>query len=346
MSELSLRLPVLDIGRLDAEREAFLADLGRAARDVGFFYLVGHGIPVSLQRGIMAAARQFFALPEREKLAIEMVRSPHFRGYNRIGAELTGGLPDWREQIDIGAERPVVPAGPGVPPWARLHGPNQWPLALPELRPVAEEWLAETTSLGIRLLKAFALILGQRESVFEPIYTPAPHLLLKLIRYAGRDVAQGDQGVGAHKDGGFLTLLLQDGQRGLQVAGPDGGWIDAAPVPGSFIVNIGELLELASDGYLKATLHRAVTPPAGAERVSVAFFLGANLDASAPQLTLPPELAARARGVTRDPANPLLREVGLNALKSRLRSHPDVAQRHHADLLAAQKGEVGSRVDA
>jgi isopenicillin N synthase-like dioxygenase len=106
---------------------------------------------------------------------------------------------------------------------------------------------------------------------------------------------------------------------------------------GSFVVNIGELLELASNGYLKATVHRVIAPPATTDRLSVAFFLGANLNAEVPLLTLPPALAAQARGVTRDPANALLRNVGLNVLKGRLRSHPDVAERHYADVIAAQR---------
>jgi isopenicillin N synthase-like dioxygenase len=105
--------------------------------------------------------------------------------------------------------------------------------------------------------------------------------------------------------------------------------------PGSFVINIGELLELASDGYLTANVRRAVTPPAGSERLSIAFFLGANLDARVPLLDLPADLAAKRHGVTRDPSNPLIREVGINALDSRLRSHPDVAQRHHADLVSS-----------
>jgi hypothetical protein len=96
-------------------------------------------------------------------------------------------------------------------------------------------------------------------------------------------------------------------QSGLQVEAADGNWIDAPPLDGSFVVNIGELLELASDGYLKATVHRVFTPPATTDRLSVAFFLGANLNAQVPLLTLPQALAAQARGVTRDPANPLIR---------------------------------------
>jgi len=319
-------IPRLDLSRLD------LAELRAAARDVGFFYLTGHGVDASLLRELVLVARRFFALPEPDKLAIEMVNSPHFRGYNRVAQERTRGAPDWREQIDIGAERAALPRSADLPPWHRLQGPNQWPVALPELRPLVLLWQQAALEVLSRLLRAFALALGQAEDALLPLYGNEPHHMVKLIRYPGRGTTESDQGVGAHKDSELLTLLLQDHVGGLQVETPE-GWVDVVPQPGTFVVNIGELLELASDGYLRATLHRVVAPPAGSERVSVAFFLGARLDATVPLLQLPPPLAAQARGPESDPYNPLFRNVGQNYLKGRLRSHPDVARRHHSDLI-------------
>jgi isopenicillin N synthase-like dioxygenase len=328
-------LPILDLSRLDAApaaRAAFLSELRETAHNVGFFYVTGHGIDPELIQQVLTLSRRFFALPEADKLAIEMVNSPHFRGYNRQGQEFTRGQRDWREQVDIGAERPALPRDAGLPPWSRLQGPNQWPAALPDLKDTIIRYQQAAEQVAIRILKAFAVALGQDENVFAPIYTPDPNILLKTVRYPGRDQTESDQGVGAHKDGGFVTVLLQEAQAGLQVE-LDGAWIDAPPIPGTFVVNIGELLELASNGYLRATVHRVITPPAGKDRLSVAFFFGANLNSTVPVLTLPPELALEARGVTQDPLNPLFHQVGRNNLKSRLRSHPDVAQRHHADLL-------------
>ena len=328
-------IPLLDLSRFDAgepTRTNFLSELRRAAHDVGFFYLAGHGIDPELLRALIDSSRRFFALPEADKQAIEMVNSPHFRGYTRVAWERTRGAPDWREQIDIGAERPTAGTNSDAPAWTRLQGPNQWPAALPELRPLVLQWHAAATQVLLRLLRAFALALGQSESVLEPIYRDDPHVLAKLIRYPGRDATTGDQGVGAHKDSGLLSLLLQDEQQGLQVETAD-GWVDVTPRPGTLVVNLGEILELASDGYLRATLHRVITPPAGAERISVVFFLGARLDSTVPLLVLPPELAAQARGPERDPNNRLFRDVGQNYLKGRLRSHPDVAHRYYADLL-------------
>ncbi|WP_281062441.1 2-oxoglutarate and iron-dependent oxygenase domain-containing protein, partial [Mesorhizobium sp. M1C.F.Ca.ET.144.01.1.1] len=98
-----------------------------------------------------------------DKLAIEMVKSPQFRGYTRAGGELTRGKADWREQLDIGVERTTISQGPGVPAWTRLQGPNQWPAALPDLKPALLAWQAKATGVAIRLLKAFALSLDQPE---------------------------------------------------------------------------------------------------------------------------------------------------------------------------------------
>ncbi len=326
------RVPQLDLRRFDAgeaARVVFLEELRAAA----------HGVETALLHDLMQTTRRFFALPEADKLAIEMINSPHFRGYNRVASERTRGLPDWREQIDIGAERPARPRDTESPVWSRLRGPNQWPATLPELRPVVTRWQAAAMQVLTRLLRAFALALGQPADALEPLYRDDPHYLIKLIRYPGHDAAvSARQGVGAHKDAGLITLLLQDDQGGLQVETPR-GWIDVPPRAGTFVINIGELLELASDGYLRATMHRVITPPSGIERISAAFFLGARLDATVPLLHLPPTLATQARGPEHDPQNPLFREVGLNYMKGRLRSHPDVAERHHADLLKSEKSQ-------
>jgi isopenicillin N synthase-like dioxygenase len=328
-------LPILDLSRFQSpgdDRAAFLTELGEVARSTGFFYLTGHGVSPALGERAFALSRRFFALPAADKRAIAMVNSPHFRGYTDAGGEYTRGKPDWREELDIGLEVEAHPAQPGDPAWRRLRGPNQWPAVLPEFRPVLLHWQDEMIRVAATLLKAFALALHQPEDVFDSALTETPNVLLKTIRYPGRHETLDDQGCGPHKDGGLLTLVRQDRVGGLQVE-TDAGWVDAPPVPGTFVVNIGEALELASDGYLRATVHRVVTPPAGDDRLSLAFFLGAGLESTVPRLTLPPELAALALGPERDPDNPLFYDVGRNVLKGRLRSHPDVARRFYADVL-------------
>ncbi|HKV21904.1 MAG TPA: 2OG-Fe(II) oxygenase family protein, partial [Mycobacterium sp.] len=142
--------------------------------------------------------------------------------------------------------------------------------------------------------------------------------------------AETSQGVGAHKDSGVLTLLLvEPDSRGLEVELGNDHWIDVPPVRGAFIVNIGELLEVASGGYLRATRHRVIAPAPGTDRVSIPYFLNPALDALVPVITLPPELAALSRGVETDPDNPIFNTYGENAWKSRTRAHPDVAELHH-----------------
>ncbi|WP_297202721.1 isopenicillin N synthase family oxygenase [uncultured Pluralibacter sp.] len=328
-------LPILDLARYRdaAQKSRFLTDLRRAARDIGFFYLVNHGVDDTQQHGLQQLARAFFALDEAQKQQVAMIHSPHFRGYNRAAAELTRGQPDWREQFDIGAERPALALADDSPRWQRLQGPNQWPAALPELKTRLLAWQQAMTGVSITLLQAFAEALQLPASAFDRLYADSPNQHIKLIRYPGQAETGSAQGVGAHKDSGFLSFLLQDQQRGLQVEAAPDRWIDAAPLAGSFVVNIGELLELATNGYLRATVHRVVSPPADAERLSIAFFLGAQLDATVPVFTLPAGLAREARGPDSDPHNPLLREVGWNYLKGRLRSHPDVAARYYPDLL-------------
>lgn len=335
MSDLSL--PVLDLSQLDAGPEAaerFRDDLRRATHDVGFFYLTGTGVTPELEARLHRTARAFFALPEADKLAIENIHSPHFRGYTRVGGERTQGQVDWREQIDIGPERDAV-TDPGAPDFARLIGPNLWPAAQPELREVATEWQEHLAGVARKLLRAWALALGAEESYFDRHFGE-PSTLLKIVRYPGTDAPEPQQGVGAHKDSGVLTLLwVEPGKGGLQVE-RDGAWVDAPSVPGAFVVNIGEMLEYATGGYLIATNHRVVSPRLPDDRISVPYFFNPALDSKLPLIELPAELAAQARGVTQDPTNPIHALYGENALKSRLRAHPDVASIHHPDLVAAR----------
>ncbi|MGF6438198.1 isopenicillin N synthase family dioxygenase [Kosakonia cowanii] len=335
-------LPVLDLARYtsSAERDAFLADLRHAARDIGFFYLINHGVDDALQHAVQREARRFFALTEAQKEQVAMIHSPHFRGYNRAASEITRGQPDWREQFDIGAERPALLLSESDPRWRRLQGPNLWPEALPTLKPALLDWQRAMTSMALRLLRAFAEALQLPADAFDALYGSKPNEHIKLIRYPGQHATQSAQGVGAHKDSGFLSFLLQDEQKGLQVEVAPDRWIDAAPRAGSFVVNIGELLELATNGYLRATVHRVVSPPADRERLSIAFFLGAQLEANVPLYTLPPHLAEEARGPESDPLNPLLRDVGWNYLKGRLRSHPDVAERYYRDVLRSRTEQL------
>ncbi len=318
-------LPVVD---LRASSGQLRERLREAAHEVGFFYLIGHDVPDALVGRVLEVACRLFELPQADKDAVAMVRSPHFRGYTRLGGELTRGEVDWREQIDIGPERPPI-GGPGKPDYLWLQGPNQWPAGLPELPGIIEEWDAALSSVARTLLRHWAASLGSPPEVFDSAFAETPATLIKIVRYPAR--AASSQGVGAHRDAGVLTLLLAEpGSRGLQVRrarGSQQGWIDVPPLEGAFIVNIGELLEVATGGYLKATEHRVNLQGPAAERISVPYFFNPRLDAQIPVLSLPDELAVCA-DKSNDPSDPIFSVYGRNAWKSRLRAHPDVAAAH------------------
>ena len=262
---MAAMLPVLDLAEADAEPAEFRARLREAAHDAGFFYLVGHGVRQAQVDQVLGLARDFFALPVDAKNEISQLKSPQFRGYSRIGGELTNGKVDWREQIDIGPERPVIDGAEGY--W-RLQGPNLWPSTPSGFRAAFEEWDTALSVVGLRLLRHWAVSLGAAEDTFDPAFTDRPATLIKVVRYPG--TSNTPQGVGAHKDSGVLTLLVVEAEsEGLQVELSVGEWVDVPPLAGAFIVNIGELLEVATGGYLRATRHRVLAPQPGSDRVSI-----------------------------------------------------------------------------
>lgn len=318
-------LPILDLRDADTDPATFRAALREAAHDDGFFYLTGHGVPQEAFDEVLRLAREFFALPDEVKNEISQLQSPQFRGYSRLGGELTNGRVDWREQIDIGPEREVVPDAEGY--W-HLQGPNLWPSRPEGFREAFEAWGETLSQVGLRLLRHWSVSLGAPESFFDTAFEHLPATLIKVVRYPGSP--DRTQGVGAHKDSGVLTLLLvEPGSEGLEVETSAGEWLEVPPVDGAFVVNIGELLEVATGGYLRATQHRVRAPRPGTDRVSIPFFLNPALDAVIPIIELPPELAALSRGVEADPNNPIFNTYGENAWKSRTRAHPDVAHLHH-----------------
>jgi isopenicillin N synthase-like dioxygenase len=323
-------LPVIDLVAIQREDANEIDRLRSALHEAGFLYLSGHGFAPELVDRMFGLARQFFALPLADRMAIENVHSPHFRGYTSVGNEYTQGHADQRDQIDLANEREALVLSDDDPKYLRMIGPNQWPAALPELRPVVLEWFVEAKRVTVALLRGVSLALGQPADFFDPWFDDFTHDHMKIIRYPGRQSREGDQGVGSHKDYGWIALLLQDDLGGLQVQTLDGEWLDAPPLPGTFVINIGEMLEIVSGGYMRATVHRVVSPDTTRDRISIPFFPG--LDAVVPVVELPTGLAAQARGIEQDPANPMSSTYGENAIKGWLRAHPRVAERWWADV--------------
>ena len=339
-------LPTLDISDYlanpDSEQaRSFVNKLRETSHGIGFFYLVGHGVAVESDRNVMAMANRFFELPLAEREAIAIARSPHFRGYTLLKSEMTAGKQDWRDQIDIGPESPVRATDPGDPPWLKLIGPNQWPQSLPEMPGVISAWMKQMQSVGVSLMQAMAEGLEKPRDYFDDRMSPDPYTRVKVIRYPpqeNQNVEEGDeeQGLGLHHDSGILTLILQDAVPGLQVMSK-GRLIDVEPMPGAYVINLGEMLQSATSGYLKATKHQVVRPTDGRHRISIAFFLNPRLDARFEPFDLPEALASEATGGQNsdgemDPDDPVFATFGANTLKIRMRAHPDVSAAHYAGI--------------
>jgi len=282
-------LPVIDLAGPD-----LAGAIEKACRATGFFYVTGHGVPLSLRQELDAASREFFALPEAAKLEIEMARGGQaWRGYFPVGAELTSGVPDRKEGLYFGVERPA-----GRP----LHGPNLFPRQVPELRDVVLTWIDELTRVGQTVLRGVAASLDLDADYFAAGYTADPTVLFRIFHYPPAPPDDTGWGVGEYTDYGLLTLLAQDDNGGLQVHTPD-GWLDAPPIPDTFVCNIGDMLERLTGGWYRSTPHR-VRNTSGRDRLSFPFFLDPAFDAEVPPL---PDRAATDAGGRRrwDGTSPL-----------------------------------------
>ncbi|HYO54242.1 isopenicillin N synthase family dioxygenase [Archangium sp.] len=276
-------VPLIDVRALVepsssvAARRAAAARIGAACRESGFFYVTGHGVDEGLQAHLEDLSRRFFALPLEDKMAIRMARGgPAWRGYFPVGGELTSGRPDRKEGLYFGAE--LGPEHPRVRAGTPLHGPNLFPSEPPGLREAVLDYMAALTRLGHSLMAGIAISLGLDEDYFAVRYTADPLVLFRIFNYPpGPDTAEDGQpvwGVGEHTDYGVLTILKQDEAGGLQVKSRADGlvrWIEAPPVPGSFVCNIGDMLDRMTRGVYRSTPHR-VRNRAGRDRLSLPFF--------------------------------------------------------------------------
>lgn len=280
---MSERLPVIDMAALFDAADA--AGRGRVAADIrtaceahGFFYLVGHGVTAEVMAELEAESRRFFARPLAEKMAISMERGGRaWRGYFPVGGELTSGRPDLKEGLYLGTELAADHPRASLP----MHGPNLWPGDQPGLRAAVTAYMDATTRAAATLMEGVSLSLGLPADWFEAHYTARPTVLFRIFHYpatgpAGTDWAQS-WGVGEHTDYGLLTLLAQDEHGGLQVKTPS-GWIEAPPLPGALVCNIGDMLERLTGGRFRSTPHRVLNR-SGHDRLSFPLFFDPDFTA-------------------------------------------------------------------
>ena len=211
-------IPIIDVSELGASGRTprrVAGELGAACRESGFFYVVGHGVDEALQGRLREPSREFFAQDLQAKLAIRMALGGRaWRGYFRVGDELTSGKPDQKEGLYFGSE--LAADDPRVLAGTPLHGPNLFPAEPAGLRGAVLEYMAVLTGLGHRLMGGLALSLGLEESYFADHCTAEPLTLFRIFNYPPpADPALW--GVGEHTDYGLLTILLQDDAGGLEV---------------------------------------------------------------------------------------------------------------------------------
>lgn len=280
-------VPEIDIGPLrhgGSAAEEVAAEIDAACRQVGFFYIVGHGVDPALARRLDDLARRFFDRTVAEKREIAMARGGRaWRGWFPLGGELTDGVPDDKEGLYFGAE--LGPDHPRVRAGTPMHGPNLYPRYPHELGSVVRTYMDVMTELSQCVLSGMALGLGLGPSWFREHLTADPLVLFRIFRYppVGGTEA-GRWGVGEHTDYGLLTLLGQDESGGLQVRTP-GGWVEAPPRPGSIVCNLGDMLERLTGGRYRSTPHR-VRNAGHTDRLSFPFFLDPSWDATVNRLPI------------------------------------------------------------
>lgn len=276
-------LPVIDVSGLSssdpARRRAVGAALRAACLDKGFFYCTGHGVPAGLIDAVFAETKALFDLPNAEKDALDKSKSKCNRGYETLGGQTLqpGAPPDRKEGYYIGVELPED--DPRVITGRFNRGPNQWPMNLPGFRLTMRAYFAALQDLGAILMSGIALSLDLPEDYFAA-YDRDPLATLRLLHYPPQksDDPAGTMGAGAHTDFGGLTILLQDEVGGLQVYDhANKGWIHADPVPGAYVVNLGDMIARWTNDRYRSTLHRVINA-SGRERYSVPFFYVGNPD--------------------------------------------------------------------
>jgi isopenicillin N synthase-like dioxygenase len=276
-------LPLIDMTGVRERDPQSIQRAGAAIRqacvDIGFFYIVNHGVPQAVIDRAMAAAKTFFAHPVDTKRGVAV--NKRHRGWHALGGALMyeATKPDHKEFFSIGLELPED--DPSVLAGQALRGPNQWPAFMPELQDVLGEYYREIGRAGADLLCAVAAGLGIEADFFVDKYTK-PLQRTQMVYYPPHPPrAENDQfGVAPHTDYGCITLLYQDNSGGLQVRELGSqSWIDATPIEGSLVVNVGDLLGRWSNDRFRSTLHRVINV-SGHERYSIATFFDPTYEAN------------------------------------------------------------------
>jgi isopenicillin N synthase-like dioxygenase len=277
-------LPLIDIEGLFsqhlADRQAVADKVGEACRTIGFLYIKNHRVPQSFLDRVYRVADEFFSLPDEQKLQYEIDRFGRHRGYVAIGGTTADSHDqtafDLHEAYEVSLELPDT--DPDYLAGNIMYGPNIWSDRPSDFRSAIYSYFESMLSLGRLLFHCFALALDLPETYFDDKITK-PMAQLRVLHYPPQVGAINPKhlGVGAHTDYECFTILAQSAP-GLQVQNSLGQWIEAPPIPGTFVINIGDVMARWTNDIFTSTVHRVINKT-GEKRFSLPFFFGANYDA-------------------------------------------------------------------
>lgn len=332
-----------------ATKKQLLLDISYALLEVGFLYVSNHEVKKSAVDDLVEIIPKLFAQPDCVKDQSALINSPHFLGFSKFGTEMTAKVQDQREQFEFANELPCHNDGRTTPLYTLLQGPNQWPQndAISNLRQVVEAYISEMQGLASRFLELVTEALQLHPQSLSRFTGPQDRLKVVHYRATLEDGRGGGiQGVGEHKDSsGWMTFLLQASDptiKGLQALSKDGDWIDIPPIPGTFVVNMGQAFEVVTNGVCKATTHRVLLPPGEYDRYSVPFFQGVRPDLTKNDLKQLWQHFDQDKWQTRESLegqridSPFLNGKydtwGEAQLRTKIRSHRDVGMKYYSKV--------------
>ena len=271
------KIPLIDISDFyssDLEKQKSIAwELHKAARETGFFYVEGHKVPLALMDAQLDLAKKYFSQPDDVKMECYSKNWEIVRGYEPIAAQILdeGSPADLKEGFVIGND--LSPSHPYVSKKVPNCGPNQWPHSPTGFKEQYNEYLHHVTGLAKDLIEILALSLNLPRDYFAE-GLDEPMIFSRLLHYP-EQLNHGEKnqlGAGAHTDWGMLTVLLQDDIGGLEVQNAAGDWLTAPPIPGTFVVNLGEMIKVLTNGLYHSNMHRVLNNNSGRSRYSCPTF--------------------------------------------------------------------------
>ena len=278
-------IPILDVSALFSGDEAAARKVAETLRGylerIGFLYVSGHNVPSESVQAVREEAKRFFALPDEQKLALKIDRN--FRGFLPMASStiVTSSVakvskPNQSESMmlmhEVAANDPDALAG------KPLQGPNQWPdeASVPGFRATMETYVEQMGTLARKMVGAISTSLGMKPDALDEHFEK-PTTFLRLLHDPTQREEDGLFGSAPHTDYGFITLLAQDDVGGLEVKNKAGDWVPAPPIPGTFVMNVGDILARWSNDRFVSTPHRVINR-SGRERYSQPFFFDPSMD--------------------------------------------------------------------